>query len=197
MIIRENAEWLRYVFWFGALGLALIAYQNTTAPDPDAVKIIASILGALLCGFSGVVFKTHKAIFDPSRKQITLIHRGFRNSTQQTIPFSAVEHIVVVKTFDYNEDMLPANRWQERWYLALACRDEIVTLTYNLSVQKGEARQLAQKIQAILVVDVLDTDQESLNALVKTGRKAEAISLAARSLGMTVTEAKQHVDSLK
>lgn len=197
MIIRENANWLRYVFWCCALGLALLVIQNALSSDQDTGKIIGSILGALLFGLSGLVFKTHKVVFDLHRKTITLTHKGFRHTAQQTIPFSEVEHIGVVKTFHYDEDLLPANRWQERWHLALKCRNEIVTLTHNPSVSKQEATVLAQKIQSILGVGILDSDQKSLIALLKTGRKAEAITLAARSLGMTVTEASHHVDSLR
>ncbi|HEX4974345.1 MAG TPA: hypothetical protein VFV48_00520 [Pseudomonadales bacterium] len=197
MTIRENGEWLRFLFWCCAIGLALLAIQNTTSANRDFTKIIASILGVLLFGFSALTFKTHKVVIDCGRKTITLIKKGFRNTTQQTILFSAVEHIVVVKTFHYNEDLLPANRWQERWYLALMCKDEIVTLTHNPSVQKEEARRLALDIQSILHVDILDSDHESLNVLLKSGRRAEAITLAARSLGMSVTEASKHVASLK
>lgn len=197
MIIRENANWLRYVFWCCALGLALLGIQTTSSPDPDIGKIIGSTLGTLLFGFAGFVFTTHTVVLDPIQKQIILTHRSFRDIRKQRIPFSEVEHIGVVKTFYYDEDVVPANRWQERWYLALKCRTEIVTLTHNPSVSKQEATELAQRIQSILGVGVLDSDQESLIALLKTGRKAEAITLAARSLGMTVTEASQHVDSLK
>jgi hypothetical protein len=197
MTIRENGEWLRIVFGCGALGLALLALQNAAPPDHDTGKIIASILGALLFGFSAYVFKTHKVAFDRRRKTIPLTRKGFRNATRQTTPFSDVEHIVVVKAFHYDEGLLPANRWRERRYLALACRDEIVTLTEDPSVQEEEARQLAREIQSILRVNVLDSDREGPNALLKTGRKAEAIILATRSLGMTVAEASQHVGSIK
>ena len=40
-------------------------------------------------------------------------------------------------------------------------------------------------------------DQESLATLLKTGRKAEAVTLATRSRAMTVTEASGHVDSFR
>lgn len=197
MIIRENREWLRYLFWFGAAGLSWLAIHNAISPDHDTSKIIASILGTLLLVFCGFVFKTHRVIFDQHQNRIVLTHKGFRSTSEQIIPFSDVSHIVIVKTFHYNEDMSPANRWQERWYLALRCREEIVSLTYNPSVRKDEARQLAQEIQSILGVNILDSDQESLKVLLKTGREAEAITLTARLQGMTVTEARQHIGALK
>lgn len=197
MIIRENANWLRFVFWCCALGLALLGIQSASSPDPAIDKVIGSLLGALLFGFAGFVFTTHKVVLDPLQKHILLTHKSFRNSRQQRIPFSEVERIVVVKTVHYDEDLLPANRWQERWYLALQCRNEIVTLTHNPSVRKEEASLLAQKIRSILGVDILDSDQESLATLLKTGRKAEAVTLATRSRAMTVTEASGHVDSFR
>ncbi len=197
MTIREHGEWLRYVFWCCALGLTFLGIQHATSPDHDIGKIIGSILGALLFGLSGFVFKTYKVVCDLHRRTISLTHKGFRHTARQPIPFSEVEHIVIVKTFHYDEDLLPANRWQERWYLALQCRNEIVTLTHNPSVGKEEASLLAKKLQSILGVDILDSDQESLATLSKTGRKAEAMTLATRSLGMTVTEASQYVESLR
>ena len=197
MTIRDNANWLRYVFWCCALGFALLAIHNAVSSDHHTRKTIGSILGALLFGFSGFVFKTHKVVFDLHRRTIRLTHKGFRHTAQQTILFADVEHIVVVKTFHYEEDLLPANRWQERWYLVLQCRNEIVPLIHNPSVRKEEASLLAEKLQLILGVEILDSDQESLAMLLKTGKKAEAIALAIRSLGMTVTEASQHVASVR
>jgi hypothetical protein len=196
MTIRENGEWLRYVFWCCAFGLTSLGIQHAISSDRDTGKVIGSILGALLFGVSGFVFKTHRVVLDPIRKQIVLTHQGFRNVAQRTIPFSDVEHIVVVKTVHYDEELLPANRWQERWYLALKCRNDMVTLTHNPSVRKEETSLLAQKIQSMLGVTILDSDQESLIALLKSGRKTDAITLATRSFGMTVTEAGQHVESL-
>lgn len=85
MIIRENQEWLRYVFWFGAAGLAWLAIRNFISPDQDAGKIIAPILGTLLFGFCNFVFKTHKVVFDQHQNRIVLTHKGFRSTSEQVI----------------------------------------------------------------------------------------------------------------
>jgi hypothetical protein len=96
----------------------------------------------------------------------------------------------LIATFHYDEELMPANRWQERWSLALACKTRSVSITHNLYVSKEQAMRDARKIQQFLNVEISDAVEESITSLAQNGRRIEAATLATRSLGMTTTQAK-------
>jgi len=196
MILRENSEWLRYVLWGCAIGCCFLVAGAVRAPETDAGKMIGAVMGVLLFGFSGFVFKTRKIEIDPVRSRITITRRGFRDAAREVIEFSEVERIVLVKTFYYDEELASANRWHERWNVVLQCTDRVVPVTQNPAVRKEDASRTAGNIQRILGVGISDSDEESIRALVRTGRKADAITVAVRSLGMTTTEAREYVGKL-
>jgi len=194
MTFRENSEWLRYVFWACAIGLCFLTLDFINEPVIDLWKTIGAVMGVLLFGFSGFVFKTHKTIVDPSRREITITSKGFKKSTSEIVKFDSIDRIILVATFDYDEDLMPANRWQERWSLALVCKGRSVPITHNLYVSKDQAMRDANKIKQILNVEISDTVEESIASLAQNGRKIEAATLATHSLGMTPTKAKDFVD---
>lgn len=194
MTLRENSDWLRYVFWACALGLCFLTVALIKAPVIEFGKILGSVFGVLLFGVSGFVFQTHETKIDPLRREITIASHGFRKSTSEIVEFDSVDRIILITTFEYNEDLMPANRWQERWSLALACRERIVPIIHKLYVSKEQAMRDAKKIQKILDVSISDTVEESIASLAQSGRKIEAVALATRSLGMTTTQAKDFVD---
>ncbi|MBI5149409.1 MAG: hypothetical protein HZA28_01380 [Candidatus Omnitrophica bacterium] len=193
-VLRENNEWLRYVFWGAAIGMGFLVVSAVNSPVRDVVKIIGSVMGVFLFGFSGFVFQTHKTIVDPSRREITITSKGFKKSTSEIVKFDSIDRIIVITTFAYDEDLMPANRWQECWSLALACKERSVPITHNLYVSKEQAVRDAKKIRQILNVEISDTVEESIASLAQNGRKIEAVTLASRALGMTTTRAKDFVD---
>ena len=195
MTLRENSEWLRYVLWACAIGLCFLTVNFINAPILDFGKIIGSVMGVFLFGLSGFVFQTHKTRIDPLRREITITSKGFQKSTCEIVEFDNIDHIILITTFDYDEDLMPANRWQERWSLALACKGRSVPITHNLYVSKEQARRDAKKIQQLLNVEISDTVEESIASLAQNGRKIEAVTLASRSLGMTTTQAKVFVEN--
>jgi hypothetical protein len=65
MTLRENSEWLRYVLWACAIGLCFLAASFISAPVHDFGKIIGSVMGVFLFGFSGFVFKHTKQQLTP------------------------------------------------------------------------------------------------------------------------------------
>jgi hypothetical protein len=193
-ILRENSEWLRYVMWSAAIGIGLLLASAINSPERDVGKIIGSAAGVLLLGFSGFVFRTRHIKIDPVRRVITITSKGFRQISTEILKFDAVDRIIVLDTWEYDSDLLPANRWQQRWLLALACKERSVLLNYNPYINKQQAMRDAMNIQRLLGVEITDTVEESITHLMRVGRKIEAIALATRTLGMSIEQAKDYVD---
>jgi len=193
-VLRENSEWLRYVLWACAVGLGILAANAIAAPVRDTGKIIGSLLGVLLFGFSGFVFRTRYVMADPITRMITLTSKGFRKTSREQFGFDEVRRILVVSTLDYDSDLLPANRWQKRWLLALDCKGGNVQLNQNYYNRKEQALRDAERLRQLLGVDIVDTPKESI-AQLSQNYKVEAITLARRELGMTLQQAKEHVDN--
>jgi hypothetical protein len=195
MILRENNEWLRYIFWACAIGLCVLFVNAINAPVRDTGKILGTLSGVLLFGFSGLVYRSRKVKIDPHRRKITITSKGLRQTFCEVLDFSEVERIVVLESFTYESDLLPANRWQKNWTLALACRGRIVPVTLNPSVSKDEAMHDAVNIRLLLGVEISNSTKESISGLAKSGRKVEAITLAERTLGMTTSDATNYVEN--
>lgn len=196
VILRENSEWLRYVFWAGAIGLGILAIQAINADDRDFGKIIGSSLGALFFGFSGFVFRTRLIAANPTRRKITITNKNCRKFTTETVSFDEIKQILLVMTLTYDSELTPSNRWQEGWTLALMCNDRSVALTLN-PASKPQVLLNAEKIQRLVNVDITDSIEESIAHCIKNGKKIDAIALATQKLGMTVTQAKDYVEDKK
>jgi hypothetical protein len=193
-VLRENSEWLRYVLWASAVGLGILAANAIAAPVRDTGKIIGSLLGVLLFGFSGFVFRTRCIMADPVSRTITITSKGFRKPSREQFGFDEVRRILVVSTLDYDSDLMPANRWQKRWLLALDCKGGNVQLNQNYYNSKEQALRDAEKLRQLLGIEIADTPRESI-AQLSQNYKVEAITLARRELGMTLQQAKEHVEN--
>lgn len=194
IILYENSEWLRYVFWACAVGFCFLTINLINMPDVHIGKIVGSMMGILLFTFCGFVYQTHRIFIDPAQRKIIIISKGFRESTSEIIKFDDVDRIILVKTYEYDEDLAPANRWQDRWSLALACKRRTVPISHNFYINKEKAVGDAMRIKQVLNVDIADNIEDSIASLAQSGRKIEAVILATRSLGMTTEQATDYVD---
>jgi hypothetical protein len=183
MILRENGEWLRYVLWAGAVGLCFVTAAALGAPERDLGKVIGGVLGVLLFAFSGWVYQTHIVEVDTLRREVRRTRKGFRKSRDETIPFAAVQRIALVETVDYDGELMPANRWQRRWCIALVCDSGPVVVTNNPYVNRQSAMRDAIRLQQAIGVGLTDSVEESIAILARTGRTTEARALGARTPG--------------
>lgn len=193
-VLRENSEWLRYVFWGGAIGMGFLVVSAINSPVRDVVKIIGSAMGVLLLGFSGFVLQVRHIVIDSLRREVIMTSKGFRRTTTERLGFDEIKKILVLMTFDSVENLRGVNVMRERWSLAFVLNERSVPVTNNLCPTKQEALRDAQKMQQLLGVEIIDTVEESIAHLAQNGRKVEAVVLAARALGMTTAQAKDFVD---
>lgn len=193
-ILQENSGWLRYVLWGCAIGFCVLAVSVINAPVRDVGKVIGSVMGVLLFGFSGYVIRTRHITVDPLSQKVTITSKGFWQKTTEHLAFKEIKKVLVLTTFDSIENLQGANVMRERWAIALVLEERSVPVTENLYITKERALRDAKRIQQLLNVEISDTVDESIASLAQNGRKIEAVTLASRSLGMTTTQAKDFVD---
>lgn len=193
-ILQENSGWLRYVLWGCAIGFCVLAVSVINAPVRDVGKVIGSVMGVLLFGFSGYVIRTRHITVDPLSQKVTITSKGFWQKTTEHLAFKEIKKVLVLTTFDSIENLQGANVMRERWPIALVLEERSVPVTENLYITKERALRDAKRIQQLLNVEISDTVDESIASLAQNGRKIEAVTLASRSLGMTTTQAKDFVD---
>lgn len=194
LVLRENGEWLRYVFWGAAVGMGLLAVHAIGSPVRDFGKIIGSALGILLFGFSGCVLQIRRIAIDPLRREVIITSKGFRQTHTERLRFAEIRKILLFRTFDSVENLRGVNVMRERWSLALVLEVRNVPINKNLYITKEHALRDAKKMQRLLGVEVIDSVAEGIAHLAQAGRKVEAMTLASRALGMTTTQAKEHVE---
>lgn len=194
LVLRENAEWLRGVFWLSALGMGTLLASFFSAAERDMGKIIGSALGVLLFGFSGFVLQTRRIVIDPLRRETIIESKRFRGTTTTRLRFDDIEKILLVTTFENVEDARGANVMRKRWAIAFLLADRSVPVTKNPYPTKAAAVLDAVRYR----FDQLDRHQLPdlfrIAHLAQNGQKAAALTLACRALHMTTAQAKALVE---
>jgi hypothetical protein len=148
----------------------------------------------LLFGFSGFVLRSRSIVVDPSKREVTLVSKGFRQTSTEALKFDEINRILVLMTYDSVENLRSINVLRERWSIAFVLRERSVPVTKNLYITKEQALRDAKKIQRLLDVEISDTIEEGIAHLAQTGKKVEAMNVACRALGMTTAQAKDFVE---
>jgi hypothetical protein len=156
LVLRENSEWLRYVFWGAAIGLSVLMVNTVNAPVREVGKIIGIAAGILLTAFSGFLLQTRTIVIDPLRREVVLTSKGVRQTATERLGFDEIKELLVLKTFDQVEDSRGVNVMRERWAIAFVLDGRSVPVTKNLYVTKESALRDARKMQALLAVDITD-----------------------------------------
>jgi len=195
LVFRDNSEWLRYVFFAGAAGMGLLVYTTLTGAERDTGKIIGGTLGVLLLGFSGWVLQVRRLVIDPHRLDITVISKGLTSAVVDRFRFDEVTKLLLLRTYESDEELLPANRQRERWSVLFVLKDRTVPLTTNLYLSKEHALREAKRIQPLLKVEISESLGEGLTHLIQTGRTINAaMALRRQQPDMSLTQAKEIVD---
>jgi hypothetical protein len=196
VVLKENSEWLRYVFWGAAFGMCFLVVNIINAPDLDYGKLYGSVAGALLLGFCGFVLKIRRITIDPVKRIVTIDIQGFRQSSIDRIKIDDIQNILVFMVPDTYEDSNGRSRPCKSWSIALALKDRKVTLNQNPLTQK-QASDISSAIQKLIQVEeIAENTEEAIMTLLQDGRKIDAIKFAASKLGLTLKQAKDFVEKL-
>ncbi|MDH5668446.1 MAG: hypothetical protein OEY86_10580 [Nitrospira sp.] len=194
LIFRDNSEWLRYLLLAGAVGMCVLVFNLLTGAEGNVGKVIGGTLGAFLLAFSGYVLQVRRLVIDPIRLEISVTSKGLASTVTDRFGFSEVLKLLVVLTYDRDEELSPATRQGERWSVLFLLKNRSIPVTVNPYTSKEQAMCEARRIQQLLRVEISDNLEEGLNQLAQTGRTIDAVVVARQQLGMTLAQAKEYSD---
>ncbi|MBH0191101.1 MAG: hypothetical protein HP492_04905 [Nitrospira sp.] len=195
LVFQDNSEWLRYVLLAGSVGMCVLVFNSFTEAERDIGTIIGGTLGALLLGFSGYVIQVRRLVIDPVRREVTVTGKSLTKSVTDRFRFDEVVKLLVLLTYDRDEELLPANRQRERWSVLFVLKDRTIPVSTNLYASKEHALREANRLQPLLHVAISDSPDEGLAHLTQTGRTVDAVTALRRQQpGMTLPQAKEIVD---
>lgn len=195
LVFRDNSGWLRYVLLAGCAGMCVLVFNSLMEAERDFGKIVGGALGALLLGFSGYVLQVPRVAVDPARREVTVTGKSSTKSVTDRFRFDEVVKLLLLRTYDRDEELLAANRQHERWSVLFVLKDRTIPLSTNLYASKEQALREANRIQPLLNVDISDSPDEGLAHLIQTGKTIDVVAVLRRQQpDMTLTQAKQIVD---
>ncbi len=156
MTFRESREWHRVALWGGSLVFGYLPFADPAGPTHDPVRLVICGVGALLLALSGFLLRTYRIEFDTQRRCVVLHARRPGSRSRRSVPFDEIEAVLVARTTQRDEDLLPANRNVARWRVALRCAGETLTVTHNPFVHRSEARALAEEVGRLVGAPVDD-----------------------------------------
>ena len=195
LIFQDNSEWLRYVLLAGCVGMCVLVFNSFTGAERDIGKIIGGTLGALLLGFSGYVIQVRRLVIDPARREVTVTGKRLTKTVTDRFRFDEVINLLVLLTYDRDEELLPANRQRERWAVLFVLKDRTIPVSTNLYASKEHALREANRLQPLLNVDISDSPDEGVAHLIQTGKTIDGVVVLRRQRpDLTLTQAKAIVD---
>lgn len=195
LIFQDNSEWLRYVLLAGCVGMCVLVFNSFTEAERDIGTIIGGTLGALLLGFSGYVIQVRRLVIDPARREVTVTGKSLTKSVTDRFRFDEVVRLLVLLTYDRDEESLPANRQRERWSVLFVLKDRTIPVSANLYPSKEHALREAKRLQPLLNVAISDSPDEGLAHLIQTGKTIDAVTALRRQQpGTTLPQATEIVD---
>lgn len=194
LVFWDNREWLRYVLLGCAAGMCVLAFNSVTETERDVGKIVGGTLGALLLGFSGYVLQVRRLVVDPTRLEISVTSNSLAKTATDRFRFDEVIKLLLLRTYEHDEELLPANRQCERWSVLFVLKDRTIPITTSPSPTKEQALREAKRIQQLLRVEISDNPEEGLTQLAHAGHTIDAVVVARQQLGMTLVQAKEHIE---
>lgn len=195
LIFQDNSVWLRYVLLVGAAGMAVFMANGLAEPKTDTGQVVAGALGTLLLGFSGLVLQVRCLVVDPLRREVTVTSKSLIQTATDRFRFEEVMMLLLLRTYEHDEELLPANRQRERWCTLFILRDRTVPVSTNLYASKEHALHEAQQLQPLFNVDTSENPDEGLAHLIQAGKTIDAvIALRRRHPDLTLTRAKDVID---
>jgi hypothetical protein len=189
VVLRENASWLRHVWWACAAGLLVLVVQLLRADPVEGIKVAASVAGILLFGFSGFVLRCRVVSIDPTLREISIEDRGFSRTDTQRIALRDIDAIQIVRTHRLPED--------RAWTVYVKAAAAAIPINRNPLPFPSQAHDLARRLREFCAVDIVDDTDAAIATLVRDGRIIDAVVLVREARGLSLTDAKALIDKMK
>lgn len=192
--LKETSNWLRYVFWIGALAMLYLGAERVTATVVDWGKAIGLAACALLLGFSGFVLEERRIAFDPTTRTVSIRRRGFRRRSVETIGFSEIRRLAIVAVPTTWEDSNGRSRPDTGFSAVLVLDGRNVPINAEPLSGREQAQKLAEEVAARTGSPIAASDGDAIDFLLASGRTVDAVAALARAKNLSLTDAKAEID---
>jgi hypothetical protein len=169
-----------------------VAVYDVLAGTRGTDRLIGLLGAAATCLAVAVVFlETARFEFASASRMITWRRRWALRERAGTIPFAAVQSVVVERPM--GDDGTPSRR------ITLRTNDGVVVpMTIGYRPDPDDAMlQMANRIRGFIGLHSDQASMQDVEALAAGGRTIDAIRVLREREGLSLTEAKQRVDELK
>lgn len=189
LVVRDNTEWLAWLF-----AAAAVASAYATLIHHKYVGFAAVGLALL---FAAILVRRTEFVFDGLARQVHWTGRNLFKVKAGTISFDAIEEIVT--------EAQMGDKGVASYRLTLQTTDGPVPMAYVYTNSRDGYAQLRRTILMFIrpgaehQAAIQDADaslQASVVALLRQGRKLDAVALVRSMRNCGLTEAKKQVDSL-
>ena len=193
-MIRANPTLLQAILvCLGAAVVAAVAFQEPR----DDTRLWLGGLGSLVPFLGAALLERVRFEFDSAQRRLRWRRRNLFRSLSGELPFSEISDVVLRVRRERGSDSphlreVPAHR------VALVTSAGDLRLSDRMYADEKEQSEIADAIRAALGMGPGSAPvEESIEQLAAAGEVIAAIKLARQRLGLSLTEAKQHVDRLR
>jgi hypothetical protein len=194
LVIRANPALLRAILvCFGAAVVAAVALQERR----DDTRLWLGVIGSLVPFLGAALLERVRFEFDIAQRRLRWRRRNWFRGLSGELAFDEISDVVVRVRRDRDPDRPRANPVPE-YRVALVTKAGDLRLSDRTYADAKQPSEVADAIRVALgrppgAAPV----EESIEQLAAGGERIAAIKLARQRLGLSLTEAKQHVDRLR
>jgi hypothetical protein len=192
VVVRAPGS-LRFVLLL--LGAAVLA--AVLAQEPREVgRVSLGVLGSLLPFTLAAVLEQASFHFDPTQRRLRWSRRSLFRALAGEIPFDEISAVSVRVRFETDTDSRRGRRRPAYQVVLGTSAGEIPLWNAWVGDERGPARA-AEAIRALLGHAPAAPAPASIEALVASGQLVDAVKLARAQLGLSLEQAKRHVEGLQ
>jgi hypothetical protein len=194
LVVRANPLLLRAILL--CLGAAVLAAVWLQEPRDDT-RLWLGVLGSLVPFAGAALLERVRFEFDPTQRRLRWRRRNWFRALGGEVAFDEISDVVLRVRRERDPDRRFAKEVAS-YRVALVTKTGDLRLSDRLYADERRQQEIADAIRTALgLAPGAAPVDESIEQLAAAGEKLEAIKLARRSLGLSLTDAKQHVERLR
>ena len=194
LVIRVNPALLQAILV--CLGAAVVAAVALQEPRDDT-RMCLGVLGSLVPFLGAALLERVRFEFDIAQRRLRWRRQSLFRSLSGELPFSEISDVVLRVRRERDSDR-PLASEVPAYRIALVTSAGDLRVSDRMYADEKEQSAIADAIRAALGKPPGGAPvEESIDHLAAAGEVIAAVKLARQRLGLSLTEAKQHVDRLR
>jgi len=194
LVVSANPRFLRLILL--CLGAAVVTGVALQEPRDDT-RLWLGVLGSLVPFGGAALLERVRFEFDPTQRRLRWRRRSWLRARAGELAFDEISD-VVLRVRRERDSERPFAEPVASYRVALVTGAGDLRLSDRLYADERRQQEIADAIRTALgLAPGAAPVDESIEQLAAAGEKLEAIKLARRSLGLSLADAKQHVERLR